>query len=208
MNVNVYTSTLIGPALNYMVAKCLWPTKEYPGWWFKDHPDGCYLWEALDGGDSSVAAFSPSTQWSQGGVIIDQEKLDIHAPRPSWPHWKAYKPSWTSGSIEESFVQYGPTALVAAMRCYITSKLGNSVEIPEELYQEMEKSSWDGEISAADLTVETYAVQQSGFIMRPANGVRIIHIPTGLKVECYEERSQHRNRQIAYDKLVKMLQQM
>ena len=30
-------------------------------------------------------------------------------------------------------MQFGPTPLIAAMRCYVASKLGDEVEVPEEL---------------------------------------------------------------------------
>jgi hypothetical protein len=30
-------------------------------------------------------------------------------------------------------MQYGDTPLIAAMRCYVASKLGDEVEIPKEL---------------------------------------------------------------------------
>lgn len=30
-------------------------------------------------------------------------------------------------------IQKGPTPLIAAMRCYVASRLGDEVEIPEEL---------------------------------------------------------------------------
>lgn len=30
-------------------------------------------------------------------------------------------------------VYFGPTPLIAAMRCYVASKLGDEVEVPEEL---------------------------------------------------------------------------
>lgn len=36
-------------------------------------------------------------------------------------------------SIHVDHVTYGPTALVAGLRCYVTYKLGDEVEIPEEL---------------------------------------------------------------------------
>jgi hypothetical protein len=36
-------------------------------------------------------------------------------------------------SIDEDCITYGPTSLIAAMRCYVTSKLGETAEIPEEL---------------------------------------------------------------------------
>jgi hypothetical protein len=33
-------------------------------------------------------------------------------------------------------MQNGPTPLVAAMRCYVASKLGDTVEIPDDLVKE------------------------------------------------------------------------
>jgi hypothetical protein len=30
-------------------------------------------------------------------------------------------------------IEYGPTPLIAAMRCYVAAKLGDTVEIPEDL---------------------------------------------------------------------------
>lgn len=38
-----------------------------------------------------------------------------------------------SYSFSADSVTYGPTPLIAAMRCYATSKLGREVEVPEEL---------------------------------------------------------------------------
>jgi len=35
--------------------------------------------------------------------------------------------------VEEEWGCYGPTPLIAAMRCYVASKLGEEVEAPEEL---------------------------------------------------------------------------
>jgi len=36
---------------------------------------------------------------------------------------------WNNGTLG----QYGPTPLIAAMCCYVTSKLGEEVEVPDEL---------------------------------------------------------------------------
>lgn len=33
------------------------------------------------------------------------------------------------------YLAYGPTHLIAAMRCYVTSKLGKGVEVPSELLE-------------------------------------------------------------------------
>lgn len=40
--------------------------------------------------------------------------------------------------IDCASVTYGPTPLVAAMRCYVASQLGATVEIPDELLREKE----------------------------------------------------------------------
>jgi len=34
---------------------------------------------------------------------------------------------------DDAFEQDGPTPLIAAMRCYVASKLGEEVDVPEEL---------------------------------------------------------------------------
>lgn len=65
---------------------------------------------------------------------------------------------------------------------------------------------WDGEIRPEDFRVETFPQSApGGFILKPSNGVRITHGPTGLKAESSEERSQHRNRAIAMELLTEAL---
>ena len=76
------------------------------------------------------ADYNPSTNWSQGGPIIEQEGITITHHGNDWKDaWSARKGDghWKG---EEA---YGPTPLIAAMRCYVASKLGDEVEIPEEL---------------------------------------------------------------------------
>lgn len=67
--------------------------------------------------------FSPSTDWSQGGPIIEQKKITPYADDDCW-----VAQAWKSTVTEA-----GPTPLIAAMRCYVASKIGNEVDIPEEL---------------------------------------------------------------------------
>lgn len=62
----------------------------------------------------------PSTDWAQGGPIIDREGIEFRA-------------SGTQASIVDGRTYYGPTHLIAAMRCYVASKLGEEVEVPDEL---------------------------------------------------------------------------
>ena len=71
---------------------------------------------------------SYSTDWAQGGPIIEREK--IAAVYRIGRYWLAYTHENYQGRQADAC---GPTPLIAAMRCYVASKLGDEVEIPEEL---------------------------------------------------------------------------
>ena len=128
----IKTRDLIGPALDWAVAKCegipltfagrKWPTDgantvEYAPWAI--HPvvngAGPYV------GSLCHRGFSPSTDGAQGGPIIEREKIGVH-----------YEPMKTEWTAMNGWA-YGPTPLIAAMRCFVASKLGEEVDVPEEL---------------------------------------------------------------------------
>ena len=73
-----------------------------------------------------------STDWAQGGPIIEREEISISREFASGRiEWAAWTPAPIRDDAEA--FGYGPTPLIAAMRCYVVSKLGDEVEIPEEL---------------------------------------------------------------------------
>ena len=72
-----------------------------------------------------ASVYSPSTDWSQGGPIIEREKIATRENGDS-DEWYACK-RW------DYYGKFGPTLLIAAMRCYVASKLGDNVELPEGL---------------------------------------------------------------------------
>jgi len=70
--------------------------------------------------------YSPSTDWAQGGPIIEREGICINSDvEGAGEDWVAHLPGRRDVNA--------PTPLIAAMRCYVASKLGDEVEIPEEL---------------------------------------------------------------------------
>jgi hypothetical protein len=75
--------------------------------------------------------FDYTTDWSLAGPIIEREKISIAWVVSSYTHikgcWSAHIPQCNSKIL------YGQTPLIAAMRCYVASKLGDTVEVPNEL---------------------------------------------------------------------------
>ena len=66
-----------------------------------------------------------STNWAQGGPIIEAWMIDVGTYRGAWRAARHVGNAPTYG--------YGPTPLIAAMRCYVASKLGDEIELPTEL---------------------------------------------------------------------------
>lgn len=79
--------------------------------------------------------------WGFFGPIIEREKIGVwwathvvdDEGNEYGNHWYA-EPGMTDENADKPYTcMTGPTPLIAAMRCYVASKLGDEVEIPEEL---------------------------------------------------------------------------
>lgn len=72
--------------------------------------------------------FMPSRNWSHGGPIIERERITL-AHEPSRGGWSAGLASPTFDYF--NFLGYAEAPLVAAMRAFVASKLGDEVKVPE-----------------------------------------------------------------------------
>lgn len=114
----VKVSEATGIVLDWMVAKC----------------EGKFIKAAtpvimvMDEGKEYSYSYQPTKDWAQGGPIIEREKLDL-CTTPDNTKWRC-----VNHAINHPPLYYGSTPLIAAMRCYVASKLGDEVEVPDEIF--------------------------------------------------------------------------
>ena len=114
------TSELTGTPLDWVVAKCMGVAVEY----VNDGITRCLL-------RKPSGRYAPSTDWAQGGPIIEREEIAI-CPGYSWEASMEIEVRGESDAV----VTHGPTLLVAAMRCFAVSHLGDEVDVPKGLYDQ------------------------------------------------------------------------
>lgn len=123
----VKTSELIGNTLNWAVATAKGIPREelripsYEGGslfrYLRDEEGN------LDGSYMTGPDLLFSTKWEAGGPIIEREQISVTSQTNGH--------SWAAKGAHN--YSYGPTPLIAAMRCYVAAKLGDEVDVPEEL---------------------------------------------------------------------------
>ena len=119
------TSELTGAALDWAVAKC-----EGNDQFAQYTPHLRVYHQRTDSLSSYTVTFCPSTDWTRGGPLIERECIDIMFEGPEWYAYIRYE---AADGYNRTLQYDGPTPLIAAMRCFVASKLGEEVEIPEEL---------------------------------------------------------------------------
>ena len=115
----IKTADLIGPALDWAVGMADPTAPAY---------QADVLWRRMVAG-----SWAPSVRYEQGGPIIEQERMNVWCTtlRIGGPDHL-----WAAGGDADSLAGVygsGPTPLIAAMRYFVRSKLGDEVDIPEEL---------------------------------------------------------------------------
>jgi hypothetical protein len=80
-----------------------------------------------EGLDDWLAPVNYCGQWEHGGPIIEREGISVVID------YLGLGTEWHAESRNCSKEASGPTPLIAAMRCYVASKLGDVVNVPEEL---------------------------------------------------------------------------
>lgn len=104
-----------GVVLDYLVAKC----------------EGISLEEFLAAQTSAGCEYAYTTDWAQGGPLIERmfrdglEMLQGEATAGNQRAWARLR--------DGKYYSHESSPLIAAMRCYVASKLGEEVEVPEEL---------------------------------------------------------------------------
>jgi hypothetical protein len=105
------TAQLKGYLLNWAVGKCEGLSI-----------DSDWDWDRLCFFDEFNVDFEPTDNWMQAGKIIERERICLIDQ--GGDYWQAVC-GWKE--------VFGDTPLIAAMRCYVASKLGDEVEVPDEL---------------------------------------------------------------------------
>lgn len=133
----IKTSELTGAALDWAVAKCEGVNEEAFNLYYTPT-------EPSDLDTNGYPEFHYSTIWAQGGPIIEREDINVnhytYSEVTEFGQEIYRKDGWTAFTTVSAYWMtpkraYGPTSLIAAMRCYVMIHFGDEIEIPQELFE-------------------------------------------------------------------------
>lgn len=126
----IKTSELTGAALDWAVAKCL-GIRVYIGRYEHTMTGPCLLdADLVDMNTDGPQELKFSRDWAQGGPLTEREGGTLWSTVADG--WRC-KAKYDYANDREGLTTSGPTPLIAAMRCFCCSKLGDEVDVPEEL---------------------------------------------------------------------------
>ena len=119
------TSELTGAALDWAVCEATGLLAAYTQ--FRTGKNFLKVW-----GVAKNAHLHPSTDWAQGGPIIERIKGFL------FKHWlemkrESHQCQAEIHNYDGDWIAFGPTPLIAALRCFVASRLGDNVAIPADL---------------------------------------------------------------------------
>ena len=123
----IKTSELNHGALNWAVEKCE-----------QNHPTG-YIPRVNPDGTTTrmILWYKPyATDWAYGGPIIEREKINLYHECGMWQAVIYDAHGYFDLLNGIGYSAFAPTPLLASMRCYVASKLGDEIDVPDELLGE------------------------------------------------------------------------
>ncbi len=124
--IEVNTSELAGPALDWAVAKAIGSER------IEIHQEYDEIY--ADTGPEIHCNYSPSTDWSQGGPLIEANRVELRDSKVKW-NARIEVPNLPRHGTP-CVISTGETMLIAAMRAVVAAKLGDVVQVPAELMRE------------------------------------------------------------------------
>ena len=128
----IKTSEATPIQLNWLAAKCEYDARRYNygSPCFDPRTKRIYETEELQ---KIGVNFAPSTDWKQGGPIIEREHITTMFDGQEHCAGICEMVGCGGDPVFPNRLYSGTTPLIAAMRCYVASKLGDEVDVPEEL---------------------------------------------------------------------------
>ena len=139
--VKIAVASLEGAQLDAAVARCEGYTPAIEGdevWLYPSEstamPETFSPFRTASGRRVICQQFQPSRCWDEGGPIIERERITTEHEGSDVADEQG-RTVWTAGrddafSLEHGW-SFGPTPLIAAMRFFVRTKLGDEIELPQ-----------------------------------------------------------------------------